>query len=156
VIYFKSKKNIFILLLLIFIISLFNKDKISGSREYVLDTKKDYKVNLEIPFLKHKIHIKLLSNNELCSKYIDKNQIRVIFFKNYNKLNINEINLLSGGEKISIQTRIEKNLKYCQFKIVFIDPYGGMWKQMITIIIPLLLIIYFILKFFSSLRRSPS
>ena len=137
---------IFVLLLVI-LLGIINEDKFLIREKIILNTNTlPKKINYKIPLLKQKIHIDILTTDKICEDYIKRKYIEIEILHNGKTINIDEINELSLNEIININILSKSASNNCKIILYITDPYGNMWKTLITIILPIILIFYIILK----------
>ena len=112
-----------------------------------------------LPYFKQKIHIDIIGKDTTCKKYIADNKITLRLYKDSLPINLYQLNNMDYGKAIKIKITASNIDKDCNFILEIIDPYGNMEKTIATVILPFLVILYFLFKklavfIFTRLKRS--
>ena len=105
------------------------------------------KIEYKIPLLKIKLHTSISTTNLECKQSIENNYIEMKLLKNKVPISIFEFNQLNYNTITTIEIFTNKRIKHnCYMNLRIIDSYGNMDKTLITIIVPFVLILYFLFK----------
>ncbi len=142
------KKKITVIGIFLFIILcgiIFEDILLISQTQIVSTTSLPKKIDYNIPLIKQKIHIDISAKDRVCKEYINKNNIIMRIAQNGISINSFELNKLKYNETINIEILASKKLAPCNLFLEIIDPYGNMWKTLLTIILPFLLVLYLII-----------
>jgi hypothetical protein len=146
-----NRKTIFILFILFLFVtfSLLNTKRIIFKEEYSWRISNlPENIDLNIPFMKKKIYIDLIAENDICQQYIDNKEIFFNILNKNKKISLKEMNSLRHDTCIQLNFDKKKDVSIdCNISVVITDPYGNMSKGLLFIIFPILIIFYFLFKF---------
>jgi len=135
-------------LVLFVVISVLNIEKIIFQKKYIWQSSDLPKsIDFSIPFITSKIDINLNSEQNNCHQYIDDQKIFFDTIYNNKKITLKELNTLEYGSIITLNVdKTTNTLVDCNFSVFITDPYGNMDKELLLIILPTLIVFYWLFK----------